>query len=440
MKTHGATGINLVGYASANFSLGNTMRHIAYALIRRGVPIRVFDVDHGRHFQGHDDSLAAYTVADLRCLPHDINLICLPLSGLEDWIEALDEQALCWHDRLNVFVVFWEVPVLPPQWAIALEAFDVLLCGSWFVRELVATQVRRAVPIHFNYPLSMPEIPLVSRHTYGVPDDAFAFYFSFDPLSGLERKNPQAVLAAFRQASLGYPHAHLVIKLNIPADRVEDLPIQTKEFLDACRQTPGVTLVTRSLTYSDALGLCQSCNCFISLHRAEGLGMAPMEAMLMGKPTVLTAWSGTMSYASADSSCLVPYDLVIPTEHPSFRASFLGAHTAWAEPQVDAAVYWMQRLMSDTLFRNNKALTGQQKMMSYVAEAMECSFMDELLQMTEIKCGGGLPGTDLFDIKARVRRAAFKAGLRTSPVWTILMRYFPKFWRLVSWWRQRKVT
>ena len=59
-------------------------------------------------------------------------------------------------------------------------------------------------------------------------------------------------------------------------------------------------VITEVLPYNDVISLYASADCFISLHRSEGLGLGMMEAMLLGKPVIATGWSGNLDFMTAD--------------------------------------------------------------------------------------------------------------------------------------------
>jgi glycosyltransferase involved in cell wall biosynthesis len=69
---------------------------------------------------------------------------------------------------------------------------------------------------------------------------------------------------------------------------------------------------------SQLIGLC---DCYVSLHRSEGFGRGPAEAMLQGKPVIATKYSGNTDFMNADTSFLVDYRLVpvAEGEYPGAR-------------------------------------------------------------------------------------------------------------------------
>ena len=61
----------------------------------------------------------------------------------------------------------------------------------------------------------------------------------------------------------------------------------------------------------DALsGLYRMCDCFVSLHRSEGFGFGPAEAMAHGRPAIVTNYSGVCDFCTPTTAKLVGYQLV----------------------------------------------------------------------------------------------------------------------------------
>ncbi len=95
-----------------------------------------------------------------------------------------------------------------------------------------------------------------------------------------------------------------------------------------------------------------SADCYVSLHRSEGLGLGLAEAMAMAKPVIATGWSGNMDFMTAANSYLVNYRLVELTEdHQPYRKG-----SSWADPDVDQAAELMRLVYGD---REAAAATGR---------------------------------------------------------------------------------
>ena len=82
----------------------------------------------------------------------------------------------------------------------------------------------------------------------------------------------------------------------------------------------------------------------LSLHRSEGFGLVPAEAMLLEKPVVATAWSATEEFLDAACAMMVPARLV-PARDP--RGVFEAPGAVWADPDIEAAAAALRTLASD---------------------------------------------------------------------------------------------
>ena len=92
------------------------------------------------------------------------------------------------------------------------------------------------------------------------------------------------------------------------------------------------------LTKSKVNALIYNCDCYVSLHRAEGFGLTMAEAMFYGKPVIATGYSSNTDFMNVGNSFLVKYELVTTTEEyfPYPKGSI------WAEPDIDCAASLMQ--------------------------------------------------------------------------------------------------
>ena len=81
-----------------------------------------------------------------------------------------------------------------------------------------------------------------------------------------------------------------------------------------------------------------ACDCFVSLHRAEGYGLAPAEAMALGKPVIATRYSGNMDFMTPSNSLLVDYALT----RVGADVEIYPAAGEWADPSVEHAAELMR--------------------------------------------------------------------------------------------------
>jgi glycosyltransferase involved in cell wall biosynthesis len=160
----------------------------------------------------------------------------------------------------------------------------------------------------------------------------------FDMFSVLERKNPVAVIRAFRRAFGRDEKATLVLKTSAGAPDPEE-----SAQLQAAADDAGVLVVRQLLSREKAYRYLQMCDCYVSLHRSEGFGLGMAEAMLLGKPVIATGYSGNLDFMNQQNSYLVDFQMIdVREERQIYRRDF-----RWAEPSVDHAAAMMRQVFDD---------------------------------------------------------------------------------------------
>jgi len=268
--------------------------------------------------------------------PHPVNVVHLdpPASRDIDHHHGKGFRA----GKYNIAYFAWELPEFPDAWVPALDFYDEVWCPSDFTAAAIA--MKSPVPV-----LTMPHAVAFPRPTEDraalrrrlrLPADAWLFLTLFDLNSYAARKNPGAAIAAFRQSGLVGAGAALVVKVQNAAANAADFAALQADV----RDLPGTTLMADTLPRADIYALEAACDCFVSLHRSEGFGLAVAECMFLGKPVISTDWSATAEYVNPSNGCPVRATLVTLTENhgPYARGS------TWAEPDIAHAAEHMRRL------------------------------------------------------------------------------------------------
>jgi glycosyltransferase involved in cell wall biosynthesis len=226
----------------------------------------------------------------------------------------------------------WELDAIPEEWVELQPLLDCIWAPTQFVAD--AFRKRMPLPVREVLPgVELSEIDPVAKADLGIPPANYVFLFMFDMCSQMVRKNPLAVIEAFRAAFSRSEKATLVIKVS----RGRSHPEAFAQLEEACREA-GVILVDEVLSRARAYGFIEMCDCFVSLHRAEGFGLCLAEAMLMGKPVVATNYSGNLAFMHPGNSLLVDYTFAeIAADNPIYKQ---GNH--WAEPSVEHAAAHMR--------------------------------------------------------------------------------------------------
>jgi glycosyltransferase involved in cell wall biosynthesis len=231
---------------------------------------------------------------------------------------------------------------------------DEIWAPSRFIADALARRITRPV-IHMPVALELTPPAAMPRERFGLPADRFLFFFAFDFLSFIERKNPQAAIAAFRAAFPEAGRAGLVLKCM----NGSVVPEKLQAFRDELAGDRDIFLIDDTLTREETLALIASTDAVVSLHRSEGLGLLIAEAMLLGKPVIATDYSASQDLLSAETGYPVRYSLVpVPdgaypfaegqvwaepdVQHAAELMAALAANPHWADKRVDAARRHMQ--------------------------------------------------------------------------------------------------
>jgi glycosyltransferase involved in cell wall biosynthesis len=371
-------GLNVIGFASANVGLGNTVRQFVDCFHARGEKIRILDINTIPGNTGFDKSLEEWFVLSASDLPYAINLSIFGATHVVDFISNLPD-GLQFNDRLNVGFVWWELTSIPQYMIDAMKVFDVLVAGSDFIHSTLSNNINGIPILRASHPVSISEDIRSNRKRFKLPENRFIAFMGFDPHSNINRKNPYAAIEAFKLAFPDCPDCHLAIKVNYSGGGGIDLEDSLNRLRAYVDSDSRIQLIQESLTYYDLLCLYASCDVFISLHRAEGLGLVPLEAMRLGKPVVATAWSGNMSFMNYCNACLVESNLIpIEASTPTYGSDSLGIKCKWAEPDIKQAAAWLRKLFDDPEFRLQLGLRAVTDSNKYHEQARKAEFIDEL--------------------------------------------------------------
>ncbi|MCA1648157.1 MAG: glycosyltransferase, partial [Chloroflexi bacterium] len=299
-----------------------------------GIPVALKDLSALSPNRSDDPTLMQFDTRH----PYGVNLVCVNADQHFVVMSHVGEQFF--RGRYNIGVWFWELPTFPEEWLDRFAHYDEIWVASSFVANTLA-------PIS---PIPVVRIPSVltgaasgsrdkGRAKLNVVDDEFVFLFIFDFRSYFERKNPIALINAFKRAFTPDEPVRLVIKcVN------EDFePHAAREMARQARGHP-ISIEHGYWTADDIRDLMAAGDAYVSLHRAEGLGLPLADAMVLGKPVIATAWSGNMDFMDAFNSFPVKYRLVeLEEDIGPYRAGSI-----WAEPSVEHAAELMRLVYSRT--------------------------------------------------------------------------------------------
>ena len=236
----------------------------------------------------------------------------------------------------------WELPKLPALWREGFRFAHEIWVPSTFTRDAVAAATDTPVRV---VPHPLPKMPVTPnmRGKLGLPQDALVVLTAFHLGSAFTRKNPLAAIAAFREAFGDRADRLLAVKL------IDNGGNGARHELEAAiGGAANIRIIEGMLPQADMAGLMAASDIVISLHRSEGFGLVPAQAMALGKPVIATGWSGNVDFMNDGNSALVDYVLVPVNDA---EGAFDGAGQQWAEPSIEHAADWLQRLAASAELR-----------------------------------------------------------------------------------------
>jgi glycosyltransferase involved in cell wall biosynthesis len=131
-----------------------------------------------------------------------------------------------------------------------------------------------------------------------------------------------AVIKAFSEEFQEEDGVILIVK-SVNRDKISQTNLSNQLFL---KVHPNIIYLDQYLSRDEMMLLMKRANCYISLHRSEGLGLGLAEAMRLGTLTVATAYSGNMEFMSTSNSLLVDFKMtpVIASDYPYSGDNFWG--------------------------------------------------------------------------------------------------------------------
>jgi glycosyltransferase involved in cell wall biosynthesis len=352
-------GINVVGYFRAEAGTGEAARLVAKAVEASGIPFGTVVNDQTTSRQAHpfEDRAGEW---------FDTNLLCVNADQVSWFAHAAGAEFF--RGRYTIGLWHWEVEQFPTSLYPAFGYVDEVWVASEFARRAVAESSPRPV-FSFPLPIIAPQFDgSVSRRDLDLPD-GYMFLFIFDFLSVFERKNPLAVIEAFSRAFRPDEGPDLVIKTVNAEHRAADAELLRL----AAAERPDVHLIERYFSSAERNALLHLCDCYASLHRAEGFGLTMAEAMAIGKPVIATGYSGNLEFMNDGNSFLVPFQpTIIPRGCDPYPAG-----AAWAAPDIRVAAAMMRGLVDDPVSGRERGRRAQEDISTLHGPAARSAFVGE---------------------------------------------------------------
>lgn len=237
------------------------------------------------------------------------------------------------QNRRLIGVWAWELEQVPSVFYQCAQFFDEIWSISQFSQQSFQTL---PIPVvNMGYPIPYSERPksLDWRAKLGLAEE-YLVLTSFDSRSSLSRKNPKGAVEAFSKAFPKDENVKLIVKVS------GDLTSNDEALL----QASNIIVLDDDLNEAEMTDLIRSCDCYLSLTRAEGFGLGAAEAAAHGVPTLITGWSSPSEWAECPNVFLIDYKLTATQDFHKVYDNIEGRR--WADPSVEHAVELLKTVAS----------------------------------------------------------------------------------------------
>jgi len=347
----GLPGVTVVGNFLASTGLMQFGRTVTELLQAAGVPLE--------HFEQTVPGLTVDATLDVSRLSE-----VLPRrreAAVELWLANINEFTVLDANVIRpagprrhvIGAWFWELPALQAPFAEQFLHLDEVWVGSPFIARTFRQYTDLPITV-----VPMPISPLpdetLSRADFGIPERSVVYFYDFDANSHPARKNPLGLVAAFRKAFPAGDRdragngAVLVIK-------ARNLGLaHHSEFASVFRQAVenvGGILIAEDLDRRSMDSLLAHSDVYVSMHRAEGLGIGMLEAMHLGKPVISPAYPQKWIFPASSVGLATPSPLRRISEEdvrlsPASKLVYT-REMCWTEPSADRTIELMRLLFDE---------------------------------------------------------------------------------------------
>lgn len=386
---HLSFGVNLVGTFQSEKGIGVGVRALASAMESVKIPISLVNY-HDPHSINGDKTFTHFTDRN----PYLVNLLHLNPEVIPSFASQRGKEFF--KNRYNIAFWNWELEQCPEEWSIISGYFHEIWVPSAYTQKSIE-KISKVPVRRIPYPVVVPDsVPQgISRQTFSIPEEKMVFLFAFDFQSCRQRKNPEAVIQAFKRAFRSDEPVLLILK----TIHHEKDPEGVRLLRSLAEGADNIRFIDTCLSRSEMYALTKLCDVFVSLHRSEGFGLNIFEAMAMQKPLVATGYSSNMDYMDEANS--FPVDFTLETLQKDYGPYRKGSF--WAEPSISDAAQKLRFLYEHPEERKKKAQLAAatlsehlqpEKVGRQISNALDCMiknakptsyFPSKLLSFTDLR-------------------------------------------------------
>jgi glycosyltransferase involved in cell wall biosynthesis len=305
----------VIGYFGAPTGVGQIARNTLRLMEDFGIPVNIHTLR-----TGFDDPLL-YSEYKRKQQMIGNERTVIAFVNADVWIEHLVQTRLINLEKQFVVGIWsWEIENIPPYFRVAREYTSKVYAVSQFSAEALSKYLGEEISVFPTY----GNIPVDFKKQEN--DGRKYILARFDAKSIIERKNPEAVINMWHLVEKDLLEYELVIK------SIDLKKFASEDLIKKIETSKRIRLIDKVLDESQNRLLMRNATAYVSLHRAEGLGLNLLEAVAADIPTISTNYSG-ISAEIEDMIFGVDFELV-PIGN---NAAPYPPEGAWADPNVHSA-------------------------------------------------------------------------------------------------------
>ena len=319
-------GLNVAGFLKGEYGVGDSSRAYGRTIRESGMPAAFLNIPNRNH-RNLDSSFDGFSTTN----PYAVNLMAFSFDYARRFYR--DRGRKFFKDRHNIAIWYWELEKFPARWHEAFDYYDEIWTPTAFCQKSLK-EISPVPVFRIGYPLDQEEMPQPDREGFGFSPDSFLFLFNFDFHSEVERKNPRGLIEAFGKAFDAKKEPACLILKTINSRHYPEAAGELRRLAEGLN----IIWINEHLDGARMKQLFATADCYVSLHRSEGLGLGMARAMSYGKPVIATGYSGNLDFTTPENSLLVRYRLAeLDQDHGVYEKG-----NFWAEPDTDHAAGQMR--------------------------------------------------------------------------------------------------
>jgi glycosyltransferase involved in cell wall biosynthesis len=366
-----SNGVNLIGMFCSESGVGQAARSVYRSIKTSQIPFSLIN-----YYDEESKSIETIDSSFAESAPHKVNLFNFNADTSLEYFTRINCKLLI--DHYNIGYFNWELETFPDQFLDSFFFYDEIWTPSVFTQK--AIQAKSPIPVFcipYSVNISTPSNHL-NRDHFGLENGSLIYLYVFDCRSIFLRKNPCAVVQAFKQAFDNQDDVQLVIKM-INGSKYQK---EVKKLKRLAKGSKNIVFIDALFNREQAYALMNACDVFVSLHRSEGYGLNLCEAMALGKPVIATNYSANIDYMDESNGYLVKYQKIQIKKNlgPYPRGEI------WAEPCIEHAAHLMRHIYQNREEAKQKGLNAMRTMQThYSEEAIGCRIRERLQAIYEQK-------------------------------------------------------